>query len=59
LLIEARPSLSPDLIESILKSSGRLLIDSRNGVVVPRVDVGAAAAAVLSPRPRKRAALGR
>jgi len=56
LLLEARPSLTPDLLESLLKSSGKLVVDARNGVVVPRVDVGAAVSAIESPVPRRRAA---
>jgi subtilisin family serine protease len=43
LLLQARPSLSPSAIESVLASTGVPIADPRNGLVVPRIDVAAAA----------------
>jgi subtilisin family serine protease len=42
LLLEARPSLSPDQVEAALKNTGRPITDSRNGLGFKRIDVKAA-----------------
>ena len=54
-LLEIRPSLTADQVEGILKTTGKSILDSRNGVVTPRIDLFAAASAVLSPPPKRRA----
>ncbi|MFN8441770.1 MAG: S8 family serine peptidase [Caldilineaceae bacterium] len=38
LMLEKDPSLSPDEIESLLKSSGYPITDTRNSLVFPRID---------------------
>lgn len=38
LMLEKDPTLSPDEIESLLKSSGYLITDTRNSLVFPRID---------------------
>jgi len=45
-LVQANPALTPAQIESTLKSTGKLITDSRNGRVTPRIDVTAAIDAV-------------
>lgn len=42
LLRQVDPQLTPDAIEQLLKSTGRPTLDSRNGVVTPRLDLFAA-----------------
>jgi subtilisin family serine protease len=42
LLLQARPSLSAEQIESTLVSTGVPILDPRNGLVVPRIDAAAA-----------------
>lgn len=42
LLLEAKASLSPDEVESALKSSGTSIKDPRNGLTFTRIDVSAA-----------------
>ncbi|MGD8791439.1 MAG: S8 family serine peptidase [Anaerolineae bacterium] len=54
LMLQANPQLSPAQIEAILKDSGVLVEDSRNGRVTPRIDALAAvnqALALLPPQP--------
>jgi subtilisin family serine protease len=41
-LFAMRPSLTVDEMESTLKSAGRPIVDARNGVTTPRVDLWAA-----------------
>jgi subtilisin family serine protease len=50
------PTLTPDAVESILKNTGKPLLDPRNGVLTPRVDALAAVQWLKSTRPKKRAA---
>jgi subtilisin-like proprotein convertase family protein len=40
---QAHPGLSPSAIASLLKTTGRSLVDTRNGVATPRIDTLAAA----------------
>jgi subtilisin family serine protease len=55
-LLEVRPSLTPDQIESVLKSTGKPILDPRNGVVAPRIDLLAAVNTLLpAPETRRRA----
>jgi subtilisin family serine protease len=49
MLEAAREHLTATQIETILEVTGRPIVDSRNGVVLPRVD--AAAAIAVTPRP--------
>ncbi len=42
LLLEARPGLTPDELETVLEESGRPVSDGRNGRVTPRIDPAAA-----------------
>lgn len=43
LLLEANPGLTPDRVEAALKSSGTPVRDTKNGRVLPRIDVAGAA----------------
>ena len=54
-LMEVRPSLTPDQIESLMKSTGKSILDPRNGVVTPRIDLWAAVSSLVTPEPRHRA----
>ena len=56
ILLEVDPSLKPDDIESVLKSSGKPILDMRNGVTTPRLDIFAAVNAVAPKQKRHRAA---
>jgi len=56
ILLQVRPLLTPDEIEAVLKSTGKPILDTRNGVTTPRLDVFAAVNAVVSPQKRHRAA---
>ncbi|MCU0242019.1 MAG: S8 family serine peptidase [Vicinamibacteria bacterium] len=49
LLLGAKPGLTPDQIEAAMKSTGRAIVDGRNGQTYPRVDALAALQAVLAP----------
>jgi subtilisin family serine protease len=42
LMLEAKPGLTPDQIETALKNTGVGLADTRNGLSFPRIDVSAA-----------------
>jgi subtilisin family serine protease len=42
LLLEVKPGLTPDQIETALKNTGNVLTDGRNGLSMPRIDVSAA-----------------
>lgn len=55
-LLEVRPLLTADQIESILKNTGVRLVDGRNGVTVPRLDLLAAVQAARTPHARRRVA---
>jgi subtilisin family serine protease len=46
LLLSANPGASPDKVESALKSTGVSIVDSRNGLTFPRINVRAALDAV-------------
>ena len=52
LLLEARRSLQPDEIEALLKSTGKPILDERNGVVTPRIEVSGAVSAITRARHR-------
>ena len=47
-LFAMRPSLSVDEMESVLKSSGRPIVDARNGVTRSRIDLFAAVEALMA-----------
>ncbi|MBN2007143.1 MAG: S8 family serine peptidase [Anaerolineae bacterium] len=49
MLLQSRPDLTPDEIETTLKITGISITDPRNGYAVPRIDVMAAASYVISP----------
>ena len=42
LLRQVRPGLSPSAVASLLRATGRAVLDGRNGVVTPRIDALAA-----------------
>ena len=57
ILFSIRPALSAEQVETLLKKTGKPVIDARNGVTAPRVDVLAAVQELLRPiPPRRRAA---
>jgi subtilisin family serine protease len=56
ILLEVRPSLTPDAIEAVLKSNGKPILDMRNGVTTPRIDLFASVNAAATPPKRHRAA---
>jgi hypothetical protein len=43
-----RPGLSVDEMESVLKSTGRPIVDARNGVTRSRIDLFAAVEALMA-----------
>jgi len=56
LLRQIDPNLTPDAIEELLESTGRLIVDSRNGITTPRLDLFAAVMKVRNwPVARRRA----
>jgi len=59
LLRQIDPKLTPDAIEELLESTGRPIVDSRNGITTPRLDLFAAVMKLRSnaePAVRRRAA---
>lgn len=54
-LLEVQPKLTADEIEAILKATGKPLLDARNGVTTPRLDLLAAVQSVLRSHARRRA----
>ena len=52
-LFAMRPGLSVDEMESTLKSTGRPIVDARNGVTTPRIDLFAAVEALVSQTRRR------
>jgi subtilisin family serine protease len=52
-LFAMRPGLSVDEMESVLKSTGRPIVDARNGVTTPRIDLFAAVEALVSQTRRR------
>lgn len=48
LLLQARPGLSSEQVESALKQSGKPVADPRNGLAFPRIDAAAAVGLVAS-----------
>jgi subtilisin family serine protease len=56
LLRQIDPQLTPDAIEEVLESTGRPIVDSRNGITTPRLDLFAAVMKVRNwPLVRRRA----
>ena len=58
LLRQIDPQLTPDAIEELLESTGRPIVDSRNGITTPRLDLFAAVMKLrlnASPAVRRRA----
>ena len=58
LLRQIDPQLTPDAIEELLESTGRPIVDSRNGITTPRLDLFAAVMKLRSnttPAGRRRA----
>ncbi len=51
LMLQADPDLSPAQIESVLKSTGTLVTDSKNGLSFPLINALAAVNAVYQPPP--------
>jgi subtilisin family serine protease len=54
-LFSAAPALTPDAVEAILKNTGKPLVDPRNGVSAPRIDL-LSALQLLRRQPKHRAA---
>jgi subtilisin family serine protease len=55
LLRQIDPQLTPDAIEELLESTGRPIVDSRNGITTPRLDLFAAVMKLrLNPTPTAR-----
>ena len=50
-LLQAKPELTADEVEQLLKSTGHVLTDPKNGISYPRVDCAAALAAPLPATP--------
>jgi hypothetical protein len=48
------PQLTPDAIEELLKSTGRPIFDSRNGIATPRLDLFAAVLKLRPVGPKRR-----
>jgi subtilisin family serine protease len=60
LLRQIAPQLTPDDIEDLLESTGRPIVDSRNGITTPRLDLFAAVMKLRSTTPRvRRRAVGK
>ena len=56
LLRQIDPQMTPDAIEAVLESTGRPIVDSRNGITTPRLDLFAAVMKVRNwPLIRRRA----
>jgi len=55
ILLEINPALTPDDIESILKNTGKPIVDPRNAVVVPRLNLLAAVQTQVHPGARRHA----
>ncbi|HEX8412215.1 MAG TPA: S8 family serine peptidase [Thermoanaerobaculia bacterium] len=56
LLRQIDPQMTPDAIEEVLESTGRPIVDSRNGITTPRLDLFAAVMKVRNwPVVRRRA----
>jgi subtilisin family serine protease len=55
-LLEVQRKLTPDQIESILKATGKPILDARNGVTIPRIDLLAAVQSVKNAHTRRRGA---
>ena len=53
LLLEVNPTLTVEAIESILESTGKPIVDSRNGQTFPRLDVFAAVRSAKPPARRR------
>ena len=51
-LLQINPDLAPDDVERLLKTTGKPILDPRNGITAARVDLLAAAQALLGPRRR-------
>jgi subtilisin family serine protease len=52
------PQLTPDAVEELLESTGRPIVDSRNGITTPRLDLFAAVMKlrlIMDPPVRRRA----
>ena len=54
ILLQINPALTPDDIDSILKSTGKPVADQRNGVVTPRLNLLAAVQTQVHPGPKRR-----
>jgi hypothetical protein len=52
-LFAMRPGLSVDEMESTLKATGRPIVDARNGVTTPRIDLFAAVETLVSQARRR------
>jgi subtilisin family serine protease len=49
LLVQARPNLTPDQVESTLKSTGTLITDGKNGLQFPSINALSAVLSLLKP----------
>ena len=53
-LFGIKPAATPDSVESALKTTGKPIVDERNGVVIPRINLFAAASEFLKGPPATR-----
>lgn len=53
ILISARPAMTADEVETLLRDTGTVIADPRNGVGVPRIDLYRALRTLLPPPARK------
>ncbi|HWW61232.1 MAG TPA: S8 family serine peptidase [Thermoanaerobaculia bacterium] len=57
ILFSIRPTLTVDQVETLLKKTGKPIVDERNGVTAPRLDILDAVQELLRPVPPRRRAV--
>ncbi|HET7433324.1 MAG TPA: S8 family serine peptidase [Thermoanaerobaculia bacterium] len=51
IVLQLRPELTPAEVEALLKSTGRPIVDAKNGLTFPRIDLQAAVTKLVTPAP--------